>query len=79
VNTTTTIYDNRGWWLALAIVTTGLAELKGRRRWVWFVLGLLLGPIATALVVVWAPSGCLTEVGHERTPTAQAATETSAS
>jgi hypothetical protein len=54
VNTTTTIYDNSGWWLALAIVTAGLAELKGRRRWVWFVLGLLLGPIATALVVVWA-------------------------
>jgi hypothetical protein len=54
VNTATTIYDNSGWWLALAIVTAGLAELKGRRRWVWFVLGLLLGPIATALVVVWA-------------------------
>jgi hypothetical protein len=60
VNTTTTIYDNSGWWLALAIVTAGLAELKGRRRWVWFVLGLLLGPIATALVVVWArPSDAL--------------------
>jgi hypothetical protein len=47
------IYDNSGWWLALAIVTAGLAETKGRRRWVWFVLGLLIGPIATALVVVW--------------------------
>lgn len=51
---TTVVYENSGWWLALAIVTAGLAESKGRRRWVWFVLGLLLGPIATALVVVWA-------------------------
>jgi hypothetical protein len=51
---TTTISDNSGWWLALAIVTAGLAEFKGRRRWVWFVLGLLLGPLATALVVIWA-------------------------
>lgn len=42
-------------WLALAIITAGLAEQKGRSRWVWFLLGLLLGPLATALVVVWAP------------------------
>ena len=48
------VNDNSGWWLALAIVTAGLAETKGRRRWVWFVLGLFLGPIATALVVIWA-------------------------
>jgi len=34
-------------------VTAGLAETKGRRRWLWFVLGLFLGPIATALVVIW--------------------------
>jgi hypothetical protein len=54
MNDTTIVYDNGGWWLALAIVTAGFAELKGRRRWVWFVLGLLLGPLATALVVVWA-------------------------
>ena len=52
--TQTVIYDNGGWWLALAIVTAGLAESKGRRRWIWFVLGLFLGPLATALVVVWA-------------------------
>ena len=51
---TTVVYENSGWWFALAIVTAGLAESKGRRRWVWFLLGLLLGPLATALVVVWA-------------------------
>lgn len=44
---------NGAWWLALAIVTAGLAETKGRRRWIWFLLGLILGPIATALVVIW--------------------------
>ena len=54
METTTLVQDNSGWWFALAIVTAGLAEQKGRRRWVWFVLGLLVGPIATALVVVWA-------------------------
>ncbi|EAR26052.1 hypothetical protein A20C1_09234 [marine actinobacterium PHSC20C1] len=49
----TDLQDNGGWWLALAIVTAGLAEFKGRRRLLWFLLGLLLGPIATILVVVW--------------------------
>jgi len=53
METTTVVYENSGWWLALAIVTAGLAEQKGRRRWVWFLLGLVLGPLATALVVVW--------------------------
>jgi hypothetical protein len=54
MNDTTVIYENSGWWFALAIVTAGLAESEGRRRWTWFLLGLLLGPFATALVVVWA-------------------------
>jgi hypothetical protein len=53
METTTVIYNNSAWWFALAIVTAGLAEQKGRRRWVWFLAGLLLGPLATALVVVW--------------------------
>ncbi len=53
METTRVIYDNSGWWFALALVTAGLAESKGRRRLVWFLLGLLLGPLATAFVVVW--------------------------
>ena len=54
MSTTTVIYDNGGWWLALALCTAGLAESKGRGRLTWFLLGLLLGPLATMLVVVWA-------------------------
>ncbi|SEB50283.1 hypothetical protein SAMN04489806_0886 [Paramicrobacterium humi] len=44
-----------GGWLTLALVNAGLAEQKGRSRLGWFLLSLLLGPIATALIVVWAP------------------------
>ncbi|GAA3597898.1 hypothetical protein GCM10022198_22710 [Klugiella xanthotipulae] len=40
-------------WFVLAVVTAGLAEQKNRSRWTWFLLGLLLGPLATMLVVVW--------------------------
>ncbi|MBG6213323.1 MAG: hypothetical protein LH475_12820 [Cryobacterium sp.] len=40
-------------WFALALVNAGLAENKGRGRWNWFLLSLLLGPIATYLIVVW--------------------------
>ncbi|NRG41440.1 hypothetical protein HRK28_10970 [Rathayibacter sp. VKM Ac-2835] len=60
-----TLTQGSGWlWFALAIVTAGLAEQKGRSRWRWFVLGLLLGPIATALVVLWArpEAGVVTDV-----------------
>ncbi|QYH34963.1 hypothetical protein [Salinibacterium sp. M195] len=43
-----------GWaWISLAIVTAGLAEMKHRGRWTWFLLALIFGPIATALVVIW--------------------------
>jgi membrane protein implicated in regulation of membrane protease activity len=40
-------------WLGLALATAGLAEQKNRSRWTWFVLAVVLGPLATALVVVW--------------------------
>jgi hypothetical protein len=51
-------FNYGAWWLALALVTAGLAENKSRSRWTWFGLGLLLGPLATAMVVVW-PRGTL--------------------
>ncbi|MFU8945388.1 hypothetical protein ACLRGF_01510 [Mycetocola zhadangensis] len=40
--------------LALALVNADLAEQKNRSRLTWFLLSLLLEPIATLLIVVWA-------------------------
>ncbi len=42
-------------WLTLALINAGLAQSKGRRGFVWFLLSLLLGPLATFLIVVWDP------------------------
>ena len=36
----------------LALINAGLAEQKGRSRLIWFLLSLVLGPIATLLIVV---------------------------
>jgi hypothetical protein len=40
-------------WLSIAILTGGLARERGRSAWTWFLLGVLFGPLASALVVVW--------------------------
>ncbi|AZH31624.1 hypothetical protein [Paenibacillus sp. M-152] len=40
-------------WGTLALINAGLAQSKNRRRLNWFVLSLLIGPIATLLIVVW--------------------------
>ena len=42
-------------WLTLALINAGLAQSKGRRGLVWFLVSLLLGPLATLLIVVWDP------------------------
>lgn len=39
-------------WLTLALINAGLAQCKGRRGLVWWLLSLLLGPVATFLLVV---------------------------
>jgi len=39
-------------WFTLALINAGMAQSKGRSRLVWFLVSLLLGPIATFLVVV---------------------------
>ena len=39
-------------WGTLALINAGLAQAKGRSGLNWFLLSLLLGPIATLLVVV---------------------------
>jgi hypothetical protein len=39
-------------WGTLAMINAGLAQAKGRSRMAWFLASLLLGPIATFLIVV---------------------------
>ena len=39
-------------WIALALINAGIAQGKNRRGLTWFLLSLLLGPVATFLMVV---------------------------
>lgn len=39
-------------WATLSLINAGLAQSKGRSGLIWFLLSLLLGPIATFLIVV---------------------------
>mgnify|MGYP001224211056 CR=1 FL=1 len=39
-------------WFTLALINAGLAQGKNRSDGVWFLISLLLGPIATFLIVV---------------------------
>ena len=39
-------------WGTLALINAGLAQSKGRSRGVWFLVSLLIGPIATFLIVI---------------------------
>jgi hypothetical protein len=39
-------------WGTLAIINAGLAQSKGRSRLAWFLASLVLGPIATFVIVV---------------------------
>jgi hypothetical protein len=39
-------------WGTLALLNAGLAQSKGRSRMVWFLVSLVLGPIATFIIVV---------------------------
>jgi hypothetical protein len=40
-------------WLTLSLINAGLAQAKGRSGLRWWLASLLLGPLATALIVVW--------------------------
>ena len=42
-------------WGSLALINAGLAQSKKRSRLNWFLLSLLLGPIATFLIVYMDP------------------------
>lgn len=39
-------------WITLALVNAGLAQGKLRRGWLWFLLSLPFGPLATLALVV---------------------------
>ena len=39
-------------WGTLALINAGLAQSKGRSRMAWFLASLLLGPLATFIIVV---------------------------
>jgi hypothetical protein len=41
-------------WGTLALLNAGIAQGKGRSGFAWFVISLLLGPVATLLVVLFA-------------------------
>jgi hypothetical protein len=46
-------------WVTLALINAGLAQPKGRSGLLWFLVSLLLGPVATFLIVVLGPAGSL--------------------
>jgi hypothetical protein len=39
-------------WGTLSLINAGLAQAKGRSGFLWWLISLLLGPIATFLIVV---------------------------
>lgn len=39
-------------WVTLALINAGLAQGKGRRGLVWFLISLLLGPFATFGILI---------------------------
>ena len=44
-------------WGTLSLINAGLAQSKGRSGLLWWLLSLLLGPIATFLIVVLPRGG----------------------
>ncbi len=40
-------------WLTVAIIAGGYARTRNRSAWTWFLLTLILGPIAAYLLVTW--------------------------
>lgn len=43
-------------WGTLSLINAGLAQSKGRSGLLWWLLSLLIGPVATFLIVVFPPS-----------------------
>lgn len=49
-------YDYAVGWFTLSLINAGLAQAKRRSGLLWWALSLLLGPLATLLIVVLAPA-----------------------
>ncbi len=43
-------------WGTLSLINAGLAQTKNRSGLLWFLISLLLGPIATFLIVILDPA-----------------------
>ena len=42
-------------WGTLSLINAGLAQAKGRSGLIWWLFSLLLGPLATLLIVLFPP------------------------
>ena len=42
-------------WFTLALINAGLAQCKGRGGGTWFLISVVLGPLATFLLVIMKP------------------------
>ncbi len=42
-------------WITLSFINAGLAQSKNRSGLNWWLISLLLGPVATVLIVMWGP------------------------
>ena len=50
-------------WFSLSLINAGLAQSKQRSGLNWWLVSLLLGPLATLLIVAWPPGSGRTEPG----------------
>jgi hypothetical protein len=49
------MFENSGFfvgWGTLSLINSGLAQSKGRGGLLWWLISLLLGPVATFLIVI---------------------------
>ena len=42
-------------WISVALLGAGYARTRNRSAWTWFVLTLIVGPLALLLLVTWPP------------------------
>ena len=57
-------------WFTLSLINAGLAQSKQRSGLNWWLISLLVGPLATLLIVAWPPAGTQASIPRETmTPT----------